>query len=141
MSLVCLWKKLSAEDSISFLATQRLKQDPIENFFRAIRQHGGNADNPTPVHFMRAYRKLFRTNLLSIATGNCENDNEDVLANLTDLQDIDKSPMNTDKDQATLKFVDNDVKAEQIQDKIAKENALAHVAGYLLKKTVKKHKC
>ena len=49
--------------------------------------------------------------------------------------------MNTDNDQATFIFVHNGYKAEQMQDKIAKENALANIAGYLLDKTFNKHEC
>ena len=33
--------------------------NPIENFFRAIRQQGGNSDILIPVQFTRAFRKLF----------------------------------------------------------------------------------
>jgi hypothetical protein len=34
-----------------FLLTRRLNTDPIENLFGAIRQQGGNSDNPTPAQF------------------------------------------------------------------------------------------
>jgi hypothetical protein len=47
----------------------------LENFFGAIRQQGGNSENPTPLQFTRAFRKLFfNSYLLPMGTGNCAAD-------------------------------------------------------------------
>jgi hypothetical protein len=62
-----------------FLLTRRLNSDPIENLFRAIRQQGGNSDNPTPVKFTRAFRKLFFSSFLEFSTGNCDQDLDTVI--------------------------------------------------------------
>jgi hypothetical protein len=60
------WK--SIQNEVKFLCTRRLIQDPLENFFGAIRQQGGNSEN-------RAFRKLFfNSYLLPMGTGNCAAD-------------------------------------------------------------------
>eukprot|EP00795_Rhopilema_esculentum_P005684 gene5684-10928_t len=46
---------------------RQLNQDPFENCFGSMQQQTGNADNPTPVQFVRAYRKLFRVYLVTVA--------------------------------------------------------------------------
>ena len=45
------------KDTLQFLLPRSLNSDPIENFLGAIRQQGGNNDNPTPVQFTHAFRK------------------------------------------------------------------------------------
>jgi hypothetical protein len=49
-------------------------------FFGAIRQQGGNSDNPTPVQFTRAFRKLFFSSFLESLAGNCDQDLDTLLA-------------------------------------------------------------
>eukprot|EP00795_Rhopilema_esculentum_P009851 gene9851-18433_t len=46
-------------------------RSPTESF-GVVRQQGGNSDNPTPVH----------TNHLQVASGNCEIDDNELIANL-----------------------------------------------------------
>ena len=75
-SILQLWQGLYDQGIVSFLVTRQLNQDPLENFFGSIRQQGGNSDNPMPVQFKRADRKLFHNNLLTITTGNCEVDSD-----------------------------------------------------------------
>jgi hypothetical protein len=58
-ALILIWNKLKSNHQFKFLFTRRLNTDPLENFFGTIRQQGGNSDNPTPVQFTRAFRKLF----------------------------------------------------------------------------------
>lgn len=65
-----LWEVLHEQQSLQFLLTRRLNQDPLENIFRAIRQQGGNSDSPTPLQFTRGFRKLFYDNYLILQTGN-----------------------------------------------------------------------
>ena len=81
-----LWDNLTG-GSLSYLCTRRLNQDPLENFFGSIRQQGGNSDNPTPIQFCRAYRKLFHRNLLQQSAGNCTADLDDILVSSTSCSD------------------------------------------------------
>ena len=107
-----LWSRLHGYFSISFLVTRQLNQDPLENFFGSIRQQGGNSDNPTPIQFKRAYRKLFHTNLLRIASANCEVDENKLLTELADIQNIpDLAPV----DVGPLKIVTSAVSILRVE--------------------------
>ena len=83
-ALVSIWEKMYQECIASFLVTRQLNQDPWENFLGSIRQQGGNSDSPTPIQFIRAYRKLFHVDLLTVA-GNCELDDNKLIAGLQHL--------------------------------------------------------
>ena len=133
-----LWSRLNRDFDTTFLVTRQLNQDPLENFFGSIRQQGGNSDNPTPVQFKRAYRKLFHTNLLSVSSTNCEIDENVLLTQLTDIQNLPELPP---VEVGPLKIVTSDYSSEHIDKRIFKDNAMAYVAGYLLRKTFQKHKC
>jgi hypothetical protein len=57
-----------------------MNTDPIENFFGAIRQQGGNCDNLTSVQFTRAFRKLCFSSFLESSTGNCDQNLDTLLS-------------------------------------------------------------
>ena len=69
----------------------------MKTFFGSIRQKGGNSDNLTPIQFKRAYRKLFHNNLLQVASGNFEDDKDQLLTKLSNLEDIDPVPTSSGK--------------------------------------------
>ena len=140
-AITCLWRKMYNEGIVSFLVTRQLNQDPLENFFGSIRQQGGNSDNPTPIQFKRAYRKLFHTNLLSVVTGNCESDDNELLMTLGNLEDSPVTFVNPQHPTGPLKIISTDYATEDMQRRIVKDNAIAYVAGYLLRKSFCKHKC
>ena len=52
-----LWAELKVE-GFDWLATQKLNQDVIENFFSAVRSLGGGDTNPNPVQFCTRLRIL-----------------------------------------------------------------------------------
>ena len=116
-----------------FLLTRRLNTDPIENFFGAIRQQGGNSDNPTPVQFTRAFRKLFFSSFLESSTGNCDH------------QDLDTLLVQFSKDKSNMPVLVSpkeqpntlDIGATDYSDK----NVGDGLIGYLLMKCLKKHTC
>ena len=137
-SIYDLWHKLQREHQISFLCTRQLNQDPLENFFGSIRQQGGNSDNPTPVQFRRAYQKLFHTNLLTVSSTNCERDDNVPLLQLSSIQDI---PDIHQENIGPLRIVSTEYTNEYLENRIFKDNAMAYVTGYLLKKAYELHKC
>ena len=139
-SILGIWKKLQQEENISFLVTRQLNQDPIENFFGCIRQQGGNSDNPTPIQFIRAYRKLFHINLLSVVSGNCEADKNNLLVNIEHLEQ-NRQILSSITSPPTIIIDSTDYASEDFQKEILKNNAVSYVAGYLLRKTFAKHKC
>ena len=78
--ILLIWDHLQQNHGFKYLLTRRLNTDPIENFFGSIRQQGGNSDNPTPIQFTRAFRKLFFSSFLNSSRGNCADDFENLLA-------------------------------------------------------------
>ena len=111
----------------------------MENFFGQVRQQGGNCDNPTPIQFTRAFRKLFMDNFLSpIPTGNCA---EDFDVFLIKSQDVPNSITERPSQPPTVTATDTDFKTIEIEKKILTMNALTYVSGYLLTKCLTKHDC
>ena len=87
-AILQIWEHLKTMHDFKFLLTRRLNSDPIENFFGAIRQQGGNSDKPTPVQFTRAFRKLFFSSFLESSTGNCDHDLDTLLAQFPKINQI-----------------------------------------------------
>lgn len=71
--------KFLGEKSIKSILTRHMNQDPIENFFGAVRSLG--CDNPTSHLFISAYKTLLLNNLISSQSpgANCEDFAEEVL--------------------------------------------------------------
>lgn len=73
-STMLLWEDVKHEN-FKFLLTRRINQDCVENFFSKIRQANGCCVNPTPIQFIRSFKKLFSTIFLNVSEGsNCEDD-------------------------------------------------------------------
>jgi len=62
-----------------------LNQDPIENLFSQIRNHGQQNNNPTPYLFGTSFKALLTCNLTSkhSVSANCQEDKENFLSLLT----------------------------------------------------------
>lgn len=71
-----LFKILKAND-VSFFKPRFINQDPIENFFGQLRQHGGRNTNPTVQNFKQFYKTLLLNNFVTrhSLSANCERDN------------------------------------------------------------------
>ena len=71
-----LLKKLRVEYNINSVWLRHLNQDPLENFFGAVRSHGCRNNNPTCDQFESTFATLLINNLNSvhILGKNCEND-------------------------------------------------------------------
>ena len=140
-----LWNSIqSSHPSIRFLCTRRLNQDPLENFFGCIRQQGGNSDNPTPVQFTRAFRKLFFDNFLSPSTGNCIEDLDSILVgSAVSAKKNDEACLNAEESNVAEAFIidESDYRVRDVEENFMSTNALTYVAGYLLKKCLQNHQC
>jgi hypothetical protein len=138
-----LWSQLQKE-SVKFLLTRRLNQDPLENFFGSIRQQGGNADNPTPIQFCRAFRKLFYSHFLEQSSGNCAEDVDKILVQLHPPPRNNSSKENQPLAQDQPFVVDEsdyrDLAIDPDQSNSG-GNAITYVAGYIITKCFHKHKC
>lgn len=136
-SILMLSQDLESK-GIKFLFTRRLNQDPLENFFGAVRQQGGNCKNPTPIQFMRAFSKLFLSNMMQTSRfSNCQEDVCELLQKAETFFETPKpSECHSRKPSAVALNGDVDYRFD-LPDK----NALTYVAGYLLHKCGKKHNC
>ncbi|CAK1591187.1 unnamed protein product [Parnassius mnemosyne] len=139
-SVIMLSRDLQ-EKGIKFIYTRRLNQDCLENFFRAVRQQGGNCTDPTPIQFTRAFSKLFLRNMLQISrTSNCQEDICDLLQR-SDTTTFLERPKSGPAHKARIpSAIALNGETDYRFDMPAK-NALTYVSGYLLYKCSKKHNC
>lgn len=66
-----LFNELTVRYNNNELATQRLSQDCLENFFSLIRMKGLNNRHPTPFSIRASYRQVVMTQLLKPNDTNC----------------------------------------------------------------------
>lgn len=106
-------------------------QDPIENFFCLIRQHGIANTNPTCHQFTAALKTVVLNNLAFPVskTANCENDRCENLENFRTFLKITSNQL----DRETSSYPYSEMTAF---NNLLPENsaALTYVAGYLLKR-------
>lgn len=82
-SILKLWEVLKRKN-YKFLFTRNLNQDCLENYFGQIRNACGNARNPTPIQFTRAFKKLFALRYCDEnESSNCLDDANDILVTIT----------------------------------------------------------
>ena len=144
-AILSIWDQLHGNYGFKFLLTRRLNTDPIENFFGSIRQQGGNSDNPTPIQFTRAFRKLFFSSFLNSSTGNCAEDFDNLLAQFAEAKSKKKSNVPimapVPKVVPHLDIGTVDYRENEVSENLLKENPIAYVSGYLLRKCFKLHEC
>lgn len=134
--------RLENDHGVTSVWMRHLNQDPLENFFGAIRSHGCRNINPTSAQFASAFATLLINNMSSVhAPGfNCENDNAGSLyalvlnndyevnktceVNVNDIVEINLTPLASKSDPRVLA-------------------PLKYVSGYFIKKSQDKifHGC
>ena len=139
-AIISIWKHLQQNHDFKFLFTRRLNTDPLENFFGTIRQQGGNSDNPTPTQFIRAFRKLLFSSLFTSDTGNCAEDLDALLSQFPSKSNKAVLIRTTQQPQ-TLVVGETDYQENEVSSSMVQQNAVAYVAGYLLKKCFHVHDC
>lgn len=156
-SLLNLWHDLK-EVGFKFILTRRLSQDCLENYFGTIRQQNGNAVNPTPIQFVRSFKKTFCMKFLEHVGGgaNCEDDFNQLLLNINEMGTFDKLLKANDEDvngldddepeKHDVKF-NNELKSIKISTtdfndlNLIAFNGIQYVSGYFAKKIISKHAC
>lgn len=135
-SVIYLWKQLKAV-GFKFLNLRNVNQDPVENLFCTIRQHGIANTKPTCHQFIAALKTVVLNNLVAPVSNsaNCENDNcesiaifQGFLRRATETIQNEESESLENTNKCTLDWVtfkDLNVDASQ---------ALSYVSGYLVKK-------
>lgn len=136
-ALIILWEKLM-ERNFSFILTRRINQDSLENFFGSIRQQGGNAVNPTPIQFKRAFAKLFLTDFLHAEKLNCAEDFDEMLSTMSDFSA--RLEISDDEHQHEYQPFAIDHCDYHLQS-LPEQNAFKYVCGYLINKCLQKHSC
>ncbi len=131
-----LWSELRSAHSFKFLLTRHLNQDPLENFFGTVRQQGSNSDSPTPSQFCTALKKLFYDNFLVSSAGNCNTDFNSMLVGAPSRNVLSSLSKTIPK---AVEIDVNDYRSCSVQNSLIGTNAVAYVAGYLLKKYLLKH--
>lgn len=133
-AIILLWKKLQLQ-GITFLNLRNLNQDPLENFFGQIRQHGVCNTNPTCQQFVAAMKTLIINNLSSplSKSRNGEDDFCEFLGNFGKFIEkysgtIDQTP----ETSCSNTIVDTPDSTDEIF--LEQNYATAYVAGYILSK-------
>lgn len=138
-SFLQLWNFLKG-NSFSFVFTRRLNQDCLENFFGSIRQQSGNASNPTPIQFTRAFKKLVCLNYFQHSEGsNCDEDFDSLLTKVTDIQNFVFNELPKPSNESDSKSVK--ISCIDYRDNLPGTNALNYVCGYLIRKCLEIHSC
>lgn len=135
-SFLSLWQVLKNKN-VKHVLTRRFSQDCLENYF--VRNTCGNARNPTPIQFSRAFKKLFALQYFEQSEGaNCLNDFDEILCYV--LPDVIKNYeclVTTSNPYMPLKVDTRDY----LDLTTAEGNALVYVSGYFMKKCLVKHTC
>ena len=79
-----LWAGLKSEGH-KYLPMRSINQDPLENLFSSIRYNGGNNRNPTLEEFGPALSQCIISLVSAPTTGNCEDDENEMLTDLEEL--------------------------------------------------------
>ncbi|TGZ53786.1 THAP domain-containing protein 9 [Temnothorax longispinosus] len=137
-STIKLWEILKCYN-FPYLRTRRINQDCLENFFDSIRQQC-NSSNPTPIQFVRAFKKLFSITFLKHPdTQNYAPDEDDML-NLIGTPNSISSTVSEFVPSSTctiLEIPNPDYYTMNLPEK----NAFKYVCGYLIKKCLEIHSC
>lgn len=135
-SVIYLWKQLE-NLGFEYLNLRNLNQDPLENLFCEIRQHGVSNSNPTCHQFIAALKTVVLNNLVAPVSkfANCEYENSKTLDNFRSFLNSDSENISPEETESfenveirTLEWINFD--ELNVQDCFA----LSYVSGYLVKK-------
>lgn len=137
-----LLKKLAADYNITSVWLRHLNQDPIENFFGAIRSHGCRNTNPTPDRFESAYTTLLVNSLTSVHApgGNCEQDLGETLLTLVSDESCEPDHEKLNKETEWDIGAMLDIELEIIENKKRDPKVFAplqYISGYFIHKAKK----
>jgi hypothetical protein len=139
-SVIFLWNHFKDVDGFDYLNVRGLNQDPVENLFSSVRQHGAANTNPTCHQFTAALKTVVVNKLVSPTgvNGNCE---ADTCTPLDDLVGLMKYATHDDskevekplqQSEASIDF--NTIELDNLP--FEDTQGLAYVAGWVLKSIV-----
>ncbi|XP_045481781.1 uncharacterized protein LOC123685934 [Harmonia axyridis] len=138
-----LTKNLLSKHKFKYVLTRAFNQDPLENFFGAIRSHGARHISPDASHFENSFKALLINNFLSSHSpnSNCENDeSEGALNNLYSFLNqnlIVESDCSIES--PIIPNLPPNVSLTR-KSRVA-ENTLVYISGYLVRRLSKILKC
>lgn len=143
-----LTNRLLNNYSFSYVLTRSFNQDPLENFFGAIRSHGHRHVTPGAAQFINSFRTLLVNNFTSVHSmgANCEADNSVVaINNLKVLITKDSNNSGSGLGDTTVEVTNNiELEMPKIaitgRTKIA-QCTLTYMSGFIAKKMIKLSKC
>ncbi|KAI4466790.1 thap domain-containing protein 9 [Holotrichia oblita] len=119
------------------LRTRAFSQDPLENLFSIIRQHGCGNTKPSCFQFVASLKTSILNNMISIksSNSNCEPDEHRLLDNLQHFleSEVLASPIIADENNEFLQICLPPFNAHGLHDSDSIQ-ALAYVCGYLIRK-------
>ncbi|KAJ8910305.1 hypothetical protein NQ315_003783 [Exocentrus adspersus] len=130
-SVIYIWNNLR-QKGLRYLSLRSLNQDPLENLFGQIRQHGISNSNPTCHQFVAALKTVVVNNLTVPLSKNqnCEDDNctplGDFCSFLLQQSAIDSNSSGSDDCDLT------DLQCYSVEDN--DNQGTTYVAGYILSK-------
>ncbi|KAF9410168.1 hypothetical protein HW555_010691 [Spodoptera exigua] len=126
--------KLQNEFNVSSVWLRHLNQDPLENFFGAVRSQGCRNTNPTCDQFESAFTTLLINNISSVHTrGNCEKDFCDALYSLTINENAETTSTCSSFDFSNIiEFNFTPIEIKERDPRIV--GPLQYISGYFLKK-------
>lgn len=130
---------LNNKYGISFLRTRFLNQDPLENFFGQMRQHGGRNINPSPVVFAGNFKTLLINNYVSSHSlgANCENEESHSLINNVKQFLNQTAPIIEDISFQSSSYEAPSLNVVSYVDKIS----VGYISGFITKKIRSFYKC
>ena len=152
-AIIGLFEAEKSEKKTVFLLTNRLNQDFLENFFSAIRQHGGWNVNPSVYMFRKCFSIYFITSFLkSSRYANCEKDTDQKLTidfkTKVNSATVDKQCTTIPNNDLNFDSESSEYDPEDIMwsSKVGDEGLLencanTYYAGYLVRKTLLKFYC
>ncbi|KAJ8726195.1 hypothetical protein PYW07_000893 [Mythimna separata] len=118
-----MWEYLSINHQINNIVARNFNQDPLENFFGAIRSNGVRNINPNCNQFINSFKTLIVNNYNSphSAGANCEEDFNTVMQSLSHLI------INNYDDSHTVDFACNIDSLLNVMSEIKNNDSLLHV--------------
>ncbi|CAG9136455.1 unnamed protein product [Plutella xylostella] len=117
------------------LLLRHFNQDPIENFFGAIRAHGLSNIMPTAAAFQAAYKTLMVNNMSSAHSvgANCERDKNKCLQNLKNMIEEEKEEKQKEHEltMEDLNIRRNDILTSNSPQDVERRAAVGYCSGWL----------
>lgn len=98
----------------------------------------GNAFNPTPTQVCYTFRKLFSIDFCTPRTGNCEQDNNEMLSVISNFTSQNSIYVEDEINESESVHLDDH---DYRQMNVNEQDVFRYICGYIIQKCLKKHSC